>query len=121
MLALHRLRTVFVAERRSVNAAPGPSDSAASMVMANTIRAWDASYDLNFRQREAQQGVDAMGIWRQHLLERSGVSVTPVPSPNTPWAPVNVAGREAGGSSSGQGEGGDEGEDDGLVIELSDG
>ena len=117
MLALHRLRTVFVAERRSVNAAPGPTDSAASMVMANSIRAWDASYDLNFRKREAQQGVDAMGIWRQHLLERSGVSVTPV-SPNTPWA-VNVGGTEA--SSSGQGEGGDEGEDDGLVIELSDG
>ena len=110
-----------MAERRSANAAPGPTDSAASMVMANTIRAWDASYDINFRQREAQQGVDAMGIWRQHLLERSGVSVTPVaPSPNTPWS-VNVGGMEAGASSSGQGEGVDVGEDDGLVIELSDG
>ena len=108
-----------MAERRSANAVPGPSDSAASMVMANTTRAWDASYDINFRQREAQQGVDAMGIWRQHLLERSGVSVTPVASPNTPWA-VNVAGNQAGASSSGQGEGGDEEEDDGLVIELSD-
>lgn len=85
--------------------------------MANTTRAWDASYDINFRQREAQQGVDAMGIWRQHLLERSGVSVTtPAPSPNTPWA----ANSQAGASSSGQGEGGDEGEDDGFVIELSD-
>ena len=111
-----------MAERRSVNAAPGPSDSAASMVMANTTRAWDASYDINFRQREAQQGVDAMGIWRQHLLERSGVSVTPIggASLNTPWA-VHGRGGEAAASASGQAEGGEEGEDDGLVIDLSDG
>lgn len=40
------------------------------MVMANSTRAWDECYDLQFKKREAQKAVDSMKIWRQHMLAK---------------------------------------------------
>ncbi len=59
---------MFVDERRGADRVPGPEDSAAAMVMANSIRSWDQNYDLQFKQREAQKAVDSMEVWRQHML-----------------------------------------------------
>jgi hypothetical protein len=64
-----------VDERRSADRAPGPEDSAAAMVMANSTRAWDQSYDLQFQRRGAQEAVDSMQIWRQHMLARGAGSL----------------------------------------------
>jgi len=61
---------VFVDERRSAGRAPGPTDAAAAMVMANSLQQWDRSYDLKIRKREAQAGVNAMAVWKQHMLQQ---------------------------------------------------
>ncbi len=94
----HRLRHIFVAERRSETRAPGPADASSAMIMANTTRQWDSSYDLNFRRREAQMGVDAMNVWRHHLLQRSGAGPAEVVLPGAaPQQEGNIGG--AGPSS----------------------
>ena len=66
-----RIRHIFVDERRSLDAAPGPSNVGAATVMGNSVGQWDRSYDLGMRSRETQAAVDAMPQWREAMLERS--------------------------------------------------
>ena len=63
-----KLRTIFVAERRSASAVQGPSDVGAAMAMGNSPGMWDRVYDRSFRRREMQSAVDAMELWRQGAL-----------------------------------------------------
>ena len=58
-------------ERRSVNRVAGPEDEHAAMIMANTVPEWSQSYELKFRRRESQIGVDAMPAWRAAMLART--------------------------------------------------
>ncbi len=44
------------------------------MLMANSLRSWNESYDLRLQTREAQQAVNGMQAWRNHLLSRHGVA-----------------------------------------------
>ena len=37
----------------------------------NTEREWNTTYDIRFKRRESQQGVDAMKQWRAGMLERA--------------------------------------------------
>ena len=67
--AICRLRHIFVDERRSADRVPGPEDTQAAMVMGNTTRKWTQSYDLRFKKREFQAGVNAMQSWRAALLK----------------------------------------------------
>ena len=41
------------------------------MVMGNSERAWEESYDLHFQTRDAQAAVDAMPQWREAMLARA--------------------------------------------------
>ena len=66
-----RMRHIFVDERRSLDAAPGPSNAGAATVMGNSVQEWDRSYDLDMRRRESQAAVDSMPAWREAMLERS--------------------------------------------------
>lgn len=69
--AVYRLRHIFVDERRSADRAEGPENHQSAMAMGNSEAAWDAAYDRNFQRRECQAGVDAMNVWRQHMLNRA--------------------------------------------------
>ena len=60
-------------ERRSADRVEGPDDAQAAMIMGNTKREWDGSYDLNFKRRESQEGVDAMTQWRAAMLEKASM------------------------------------------------
>ena len=70
----HRLRHIFVAERRSHDRADGPEDHQAAMAMGNTEAAWDSFYDRMYQSREMQAGVDAMAVWRASMLEKAKTS-----------------------------------------------
>ena len=75
----HRLRDIFVLERRSSESADGPADHQAAVVMGNSVDAWDAFYDKVYTQREGQAAVDVMGQWRAQLLEKETASLpTPI-------------------------------------------
>lgn len=63
-----RLRHIYIDERRSVGASEGPMDEHSAMVMGNTLKEWRSTYDLNYRRRESQLAVDAMGPWRKTML-----------------------------------------------------
>ena len=65
-------RQIFVTERRSDNAAPGPSDRGAAMVMGHSTRQWDDWYDVKFHAKLAQHAVDAMQSWRNAMLQGAG-------------------------------------------------
>lgn len=69
-------------ERRSADRVAGPADNQAAMAMGHTVAAWDAAYDKNYQRRECQAGVDAMSVWRQHMVAKSvntpAISSTPV-------------------------------------------
>lgn len=77
-----KLRHIFVGERRSDDAAPGPSDAAAARVMGHSEIQWSMWYDVHRHKRQCQHGVDAMAVWRQHLLQaatsRSAASELPI-------------------------------------------
>lgn len=82
LLLYCRLRHVFVDERRSSTRAEGPLDSQAAMAMGNTEAAWDTFYDRMYQRREMAAGIDAMGPWRQSMLQRAiqdAVTVKPEP------------------------------------------
>ena len=64
-------RQIFVSERQSDNAAPGPSDRGAAMIMGHSIRQWHDWYDLSFHARLAQDAVNAMQVWRDAMLQSS--------------------------------------------------
>ena len=49
------------------------------MAMGHTEAAWTAAYDKHYQRRECQAGVDAMQVWRQHMLDRSAASTSIVP------------------------------------------
>ena len=63
-----RCRKIFVTERRSDDAAPGPSDRGAAMVMGHSDRQWTNWYDVRFHAKLAQHAVDAMKLWRSAML-----------------------------------------------------
>ncbi len=48
------------------------------MLMANSLRSWNESYDLRLQTREAQQAVNGMQAWRSHLLSRHGAEAAAV-------------------------------------------
>ena len=66
-----KLRHIFVEERQSDQAAPGPSNRAAARIMGNSERVWDTHYDRHFSQREVDAAVGAMAQWRDtHLTQQ---------------------------------------------------
>lgn len=79
-------------ERRSADRVAGPADSQAAMAMGHTVAAWDAAYDKNYQRRECQAGVDAMSVWRQHMVSKS-VSTLAISS--TPALESNDSSRNA--------------------------
>ena len=64
-----KLRHVFVDERQSDMAAPGPSNRSAARIMGNSERVWATHYDHHLPQREVDGAVQAMAQWREALLE----------------------------------------------------
>ena len=66
-----RLRSIFVDERMSEDRAPGPSDEGAAMVMGHSTNAWRKNYDKRYFSRTCQNTVDAMGVWKQTMLDRA--------------------------------------------------
>ena len=77
-------------ERRGTDRAAGPSDCGSQMLMSNSEREWQASYDLNYKRRESQVAVDCMPAWRDAMLEKSAKKLkavsTPAPNPPLPAA-----------------------------------
>ena len=65
------LRKIFIDERRSKDAAPGPSDAQAAQIMGNSKEAWNRHYDLNCSLRESQAAADATKGWRDQMLLRT--------------------------------------------------
>ena len=65
-------RQIFVTERQSDTAAPGPSDRGAAMVMGHSTRQWNDWYDVKFHAKLAQHAVDAMQAWRTAMLQGAG-------------------------------------------------
>lgn len=59
-------------ERRGAGRVEGPADFQAAMTMGNSTEAWTRHYDKNYQRRECQAGVNAMDVWRNHLLNRAG-------------------------------------------------
>lgn len=43
------------------------------MAMGNSEAAWDRSYDRRYQRREVQAGVNAMSVWRSHMLNKPAV------------------------------------------------
>ncbi len=64
-------RQVFVDERQSNNAAAGPSNQGAAMVMGHSLQQWHKWYDMQYHPRLAQNAVDAMQSWRAAMLQVS--------------------------------------------------
>ena len=64
-------RQIFVSERQSDNAVPGPSNRGAAMIMGHSVRQWHDWYDLSFHARLAQDAVNAMQVWRAAMLQVS--------------------------------------------------
>lgn len=64
-----KCRHVFATERCSDDAAPGPSDRGAAMVMGHSTRQWFDWYDVKFHARLAQHAVDAMTLWRNAIMQ----------------------------------------------------
>lgn len=53
------------------------------MAMGNTEAAWDTFYDRMYQRREMEAGIDAMGPWRQSMLEKAmekAIIVKPEPT-----------------------------------------
>ena len=69
-------------ERRGADRAEGPQDNQAAMTMGHSEAAWDAFYDKNYQRRECQAGVDAMNVWRQHMLTRAAEPRLAAPAAN---------------------------------------
>ena len=67
-VAPSQCRKIFVTERRSDDAVPGPSDRGAAMVMGHSDRQWTNWYDVKFHAKLAQHAVDAMKLWRLALM-----------------------------------------------------
>ena len=74
-------RQIFVVERMSEDAAVGPSNRGAAMIMGHSVKQWHDWYDLKFHSRLAQNAVDCMQDWRLCLL---GVAPAPVAAPQKP-------------------------------------
>ena len=70
-------------ERRSTDRAAGPSDTGSQMIMSNSERQWQTSYDLNYKSRESQVAVDCMSVWRDAMLEKSAKKLNTVSTPAT--------------------------------------
>ena len=64
-------RKIFATERCSDDAAPGPCDRGAAMVMGHSTRQWADWYDIKFHAKLAQHAVDAMTLWRNAMLQRA--------------------------------------------------
>ena len=64
-----KCRQIFATERCSDDAAPGPSDRGAAMVMGHSTKQWLDWYDVKFHSRLAQHAVDAMTLWRNAMLQ----------------------------------------------------
>lgn len=60
----------------------GPADNQAAMAMGHTEMAWDRAYDKHYQRREAQAGINAMDIWRQHMLATPVTADRPVSAAN---------------------------------------
>lgn len=80
-------------ERRSLERAAGPTDSGSQMLMSNSERQWQTSYDLNYKRRESQVAVDGMSAWRDAMLDKSAKKLKTVhtPSPALPAAAPSTA------------------------------
>lgn len=68
-------------ERRSTDRAAGPSDTGSQMIMSNSERQWQTSYDLNYKRRESQVAVDCMSVWRDAMLEKSAKKLETISTP----------------------------------------
>lgn len=66
----HYLRHLFVAERLSHDAVPGPQDEAAAAAMGNSTATWLKSYAREGRNVEGQKWVNHLASWRKALLEK---------------------------------------------------
>ena len=64
-----KCRQIFATERCSHDAAPGPSNTKAAMVMGHHTKQWLDWYEVKFHSRLAQHAVDAMTLWRNAMLQ----------------------------------------------------
>lgn len=92
----HKLRHIFVGERRSTRAVAGPAEESAALMMGHNVRQWDL-YEGKWWDRKVEECVGDMQVWRQELLkqvgERAAGEATPVPDQAGPSeAAVNVSG-----------------------------
>ena len=53
----------------------GPQDEHSAMIMGNTLGEWEHSYDLNYKRRESQEGVNAMVPWREAMLKSGNAAL----------------------------------------------
>lgn len=67
----HELRNVFITDRMDNPGMPGPSIQAASQAMLNSPAQWEASYDMNKRQRLGKEAQVAMPLYRKAMLQTS--------------------------------------------------
>ena len=78
---LCRLRHIFVERGGALTELLAPVTQAHSMVMSNSGRQWDTSYDLNYKRKESQVAVDCMSVWRDAMLEKSAKKLKTVSTP----------------------------------------
>lgn len=73
-----RLRHAFVGDIRSGEASLPPSvtEEGLAMIMGNSTRLWDNTYDAHRKRRLMQQGADGMAVWRTGILQRTGAEAS---------------------------------------------
>lgn len=84
-----KARHVFVTSLR--DGVGSVDQNGAASLMGNTLRVWDSTYDLRFREREAEAAMADMAAWREELLGSQ-----PAPPPVSPAAVIASSDDEDG-------------------------
>ena len=71
-----RLRKIYIAERCSLDPAPGPKNSQSCQILGNSEKTWKLHYDIGCNSRDCQAASDSSVQWREAMLSsgaRKGV------------------------------------------------
>lgn len=60
----------------SLDAVGGPQNKDSCLAMGNSVEQWQKSYDLAYRQRDCQEGVDKTALWRENMITKALESCT---------------------------------------------
>lgn len=62
------LRKIYIAERCSLEPAPGPKNSQSCQILGNSEKTWKTHYDIGCNSRDCQAAADSSLVWREAML-----------------------------------------------------